>query len=449
MWPMRSPACGPTTLGTETTQTACSATHSSRRVLVVGVQGAGEAGGGMGDGRRQGVSEPWLGRVGRRWVHPPRCCRHPALAVRSHVSSPPTHNPHAVLAGHPEARPRQPSGAVPGQPGGPGHRHPCPRHPICGGQLGVACAGCLGPWLGGARRGAWGPLMLLLCCAGAGSATGPSRAARVPPCRRAATPAHTHSLLGSSSQAGGEQPCRQPHPPTHLHTHAHPSHRPRHTNPNTSTGVAGRHGGDPVHLLPAGGRQGARGAVCGDHLRPGAHPHVPAGAAAGGLGCVGDTQRRRGASAQAGAGQAPARPPLDACSPALCDPRPGTVPQQGAKHFKDIQYAPGVTYGEMFLQNEYEMSGAWGFGYVCVCTCARVRRHLSRRPGAAEAAGCSQRSLRAHTLLTPPSPPTSPTTSPPHSSASHQSTTWMRLMWRGSASALTCTTRQGGACLRV
>ncbi|PRW56476.1 Glycine-tRNA ligase chloroplastic mitochondrial [Chlorella sorokiniana] len=29
---------------------------------------------------------------------------------------------------------------------------------------------------------------------------------------------------------------------------------------------------------------------------------------------------------------------------------------QGAKHFKDIQYAPGVTYGEMFLQNEYEMS---------------------------------------------------------------------------------------------
>lgn len=30
---------------------------------------------------------------------------------------------------------------------------------------------------------------------------------------------------------------------------------------------------------------------------------------------------------------------------------------QGAKHFKDIQYAPGVTYGEMFLQNEYEMSG--------------------------------------------------------------------------------------------
>jgi len=29
---------------------------------------------------------------------------------------------------------------------------------------------------------------------------------------------------------------------------------------------------------------------------------------------------------------------------------------QGVDHFKDIIYAPGVTYGEMFLQNEYEMS---------------------------------------------------------------------------------------------
>lgn len=29
---------------------------------------------------------------------------------------------------------------------------------------------------------------------------------------------------------------------------------------------------------------------------------------------------------------------------------------QGVNHFKDIVYAPGVTYGEMFLQNEYEMS---------------------------------------------------------------------------------------------
>jgi glycyl-tRNA synthetase len=29
---------------------------------------------------------------------------------------------------------------------------------------------------------------------------------------------------------------------------------------------------------------------------------------------------------------------------------------QGASHFKDIAYSPGVSYGEMFLQNEYEMS---------------------------------------------------------------------------------------------
>jgi glycyl-tRNA synthetase len=30
--------------------------------------------------------------------------------------------------------------------------------------------------------------------------------------------------------------------------------------------------------------------------------------------------------------------------------------RQGVDHFKDIVYAPGVTYGELFLQNEYEMS---------------------------------------------------------------------------------------------
>ena len=39
-----------------------------------------------------------------------------------------------------------------------------------------------------------------------------------------------------------------------------------------------------------------------------------------------------------------------------------TFPTQGAKHFKDIQYAQGVTYGEMFLQSEYEMSGEQGLG---------------------------------------------------------------------------------------
>lgn len=29
---------------------------------------------------------------------------------------------------------------------------------------------------------------------------------------------------------------------------------------------------------------------------------------------------------------------------------------QGVKHFKDIQYTPTLSYGEMLLQNEYEMS---------------------------------------------------------------------------------------------
>jgi glycyl-tRNA synthetase alpha subunit len=29
---------------------------------------------------------------------------------------------------------------------------------------------------------------------------------------------------------------------------------------------------------------------------------------------------------------------------------------QGVKHFKDIQYTPSLTYGELLLQNEYEMS---------------------------------------------------------------------------------------------
>jgi glycyl-tRNA synthetase len=28
---------------------------------------------------------------------------------------------------------------------------------------------------------------------------------------------------------------------------------------------------------------------------------------------------------------------------------------QGVAHFKDIRYTNGITYGEMFLQNEYEM----------------------------------------------------------------------------------------------
>ena len=29
---------------------------------------------------------------------------------------------------------------------------------------------------------------------------------------------------------------------------------------------------------------------------------------------------------------------------------------QGVQHFKDIQYTPSITYGELFMQNEYEMS---------------------------------------------------------------------------------------------
>lgn len=28
---------------------------------------------------------------------------------------------------------------------------------------------------------------------------------------------------------------------------------------------------------------------------------------------------------------------------------------QGVSHFKDIRYTDGITYGEMFMQNEYEM----------------------------------------------------------------------------------------------
>ena len=29
---------------------------------------------------------------------------------------------------------------------------------------------------------------------------------------------------------------------------------------------------------------------------------------------------------------------------------------QGVQHFKDIRYTPSMTYGELFMQNEYEMS---------------------------------------------------------------------------------------------
>ena len=33
-----------------------------------------------------------------------------------------------------------------------------------------------------------------------------------------------------------------------------------------------------------------------------------------------------------------------------------SVRLQGVQHFKDIQYTPSMTYGELFMQNEYEMS---------------------------------------------------------------------------------------------
>lgn len=33
-----------------------------------------------------------------------------------------------------------------------------------------------------------------------------------------------------------------------------------------------------------------------------------------------------------------------------------SVKLQGVQHFKDIQYTPSMTYGELFMQNEYEMS---------------------------------------------------------------------------------------------
>ena len=31
------------------------------------------------------------------------------------------------------------------------------------------------------------------------------------------------------------------------------------------------------------------------------------------------------------------------------------APAQGVAHFKDIRYTDSITYGEMFMQNEYEM----------------------------------------------------------------------------------------------
>jgi glycyl-tRNA synthetase len=38
---------------------------------------------------------------------------------------------------------------------------------------------------------------------------------------------------------------------------------------------------------------------------------------------------------------------------------------EGVDHFKKIQYAPGITYGELFLENEREMS-AYNLKYADV-----------------------------------------------------------------------------------
>ena len=37
-------------------------------------------------------------------------------------------------------------------------------------------------------------------------------------------------------------------------------------------------------------------------------------------------------------------------------PSKGHTAAQGVTHFRDIRYSEGLTYGEMLLQNEYEMS---------------------------------------------------------------------------------------------
>ena len=101
---------------------------------------------------------------------------------------------------------------------------------------------------------------------------------------------------------------------------------------------------------------------------------------------------------------------------------------QGAKHFKDIQYAPGVTYGEMFLQNEYEMSGEpLSVPEKCLSGATHLRHTpplLQRWYMNAQLIGWLIVPVR---FLCRPS----------------QCTTWTRRMWRGSASGLSCTTRSG------
>jgi hypothetical protein len=56
------------------------------------------------------------------------------------------------VPGDPQAGSRQPAGTLPGQPGGHRPRPHPPRHPLRGGQLGIARAGRMGAGLGGLAR---------------------------------------------------------------------------------------------------------------------------------------------------------------------------------------------------------------------------------------------------------------------------------------------------------
>jgi len=158
-------------------------------------------------------------------------------------------------------------------------------------------------------------------------------------------------------------------------------------------GRARRPGGDAVHVLPAGGRPGAAGARGRDHLRPGAHPDRAAGArrslrparllpqpdrlqahpgpaarllcAPAGLLC--GTARptafagrlaRRWAERQGRWLRPPGAGPRQLPDTAhhRTDAPDAARARQGVTHFRDIRYTAGLTYGEMLLQNEYEMS---------------------------------------------------------------------------------------------
>ena len=169
---MPSRLCAQTTPATATTPTACSGTRSSRWggrrrgrdwVAVRGRGGEGDtagkrpaaaAGGAVGLGRRQGLRArlsapcPLLRWLPPHHSAPDRPCTRTHTHTHTHTPPPP--------AGHPQARPRQPAGAVPGLAGGAGRGHARPRRALRGGQLGEPRAGGLGAGLGGARAGGLG-----------------------------------------------------------------------------------------------------------------------------------------------------------------------------------------------------------------------------------------------------------------------------------------------------